>query len=50
MNEELQCIGCGVMIQTEYPDELGYTPKAKTRKRVSNRRCLLSTLFPFETL
>ncbi|AZP92475.1 ribosome biogenesis GTPase YqeH [Enterococcus mundtii] len=32
MNEELQCIGCGVMIQTEYPDELGYTPKAALEK------------------
>ncbi|PQF23952.1 ribosome biogenesis GTPase YqeH [Enterococcus mundtii] len=32
MNEELQCIGCGVMIQTEHPDKLGYTPKAALEK------------------
>ncbi len=32
MNEELQCIGCGAVIQTNQPNELGYTPKAALEK------------------
>lgn len=32
MNEELQCIGCGATIQTDHPNELGYTPKAALEK------------------
>lgn len=28
MSEQIQCIGCGAPIQTDRPDELGYTPKA----------------------
>ena len=36
MNEELQCIGCGAVIQTENPDELGYTPKAALEKGLAS--------------
>ena len=32
MTEALRCIGCGAEIQTERPDELGYTPKAALEK------------------
>lgn len=28
MSEAIHCIGCGAIIQTERPNELGYTPKA----------------------
>lgn len=31
-NEELYCIGCGVKIQSDDKDELGYTPKAAVKK------------------
>lgn len=31
-NEELYCIGCGVLIQTEHPQELGYTPISALNK------------------
>ena len=36
MNEELQCIGCGAVIQTEHPNELGYTPKAALEKGLAS--------------
>lgn len=40
MDEELYCQGCGVKIQTEHPDELGYTPKAALeREEVFCQRC-----------
>lgn len=32
MTEELHCIGCGALIQTENPGELGYTPKSALEK------------------
>jgi len=32
--EKLQCVGCGVEIQTERPDELGYAPKSALEKEV----------------
>lgn len=32
MNEEIRCIGCGSIIQTEDKDELGYTPKSALEK------------------
>lgn len=31
-NEELRCIGCGSIIQTENPDEVGYTPASALKK------------------
>lgn len=31
-NEALRCIGCGAIIQTDHPDELGYTPKSALEK------------------
>lgn len=31
-NEEIRCIGCGAVIQTENPDELGYTPNSALEK------------------
>lgn len=36
MNEEWQCIGCGVHIQTSEPDQLGYTPKAAFERGVES--------------
>jgi ribosome biogenesis GTPase YqeH len=36
MNEELYCIGCGARIQTEDPNELGYTPKAALEKGIAS--------------
>ncbi|MGY3765313.1 ribosome biogenesis GTPase YqeH [Vagococcus vulneris] len=32
MTEEIQCIGCGVIIQTEDKDGIGYTPKSALEK------------------
>lgn len=32
MTETIQCIGCGAVIQTDTPNELGYTPKAALEK------------------
>lgn len=32
MNEVIQCIGCGAVIQTQTPNELGYTPQAAFEK------------------
>ncbi|MEC1066908.1 ribosome biogenesis GTPase YqeH [Priestia megaterium] len=38
--EKLQCIGCGVEIQTERPDELGYAPKSALEKEaIICQRC-----------
>ncbi|MHC5372714.1 ribosome biogenesis GTPase YqeH [Enterococcus sp. LJL120] len=37
MNEEtIHCIGCGVVIQTDEPQELGYTPKNALEKGLEN--------------
>lgn len=43
-NEILYCIGCGAKIQSENPNELGYTPESAV-KRIRDRRIVLSTLF-----
>lgn len=38
--EKLQCVGCGVEIQTERPDELGYAPKlALEKEAIICQRC-----------
>ncbi|MCM3795475.1 MULTISPECIES: ribosome biogenesis GTPase YqeH [Priestia] len=38
--EKLQCVGCGVEIQTEQPDELGYAPKSALEKEaIICQRC-----------
>ena len=38
--EKLQCVGCGVEIQTERPDELGYAPKSSLEKEaIICQRC-----------
>ncbi|ADE71589.1 MULTISPECIES: ribosome biogenesis GTPase YqeH [Priestia] len=38
--EKLQCVGCGVEIQTERPDELGYAPKSALEKEaIICQRC-----------
>lgn len=34
MSEAIQCIGCGAVIQTDTPNELGYTPKATYEKGI----------------
>ena len=44
-NEILYCIGCGAKIQSKNPNELGYTPESAVKKRVRDRRVVLSTLF-----
>lgn len=49
MTEAIHCIGCGAIIQTENPHELGYTPK-QLSKRNGNRGSLLPTLFSLKTL
>ena len=36
MEEELFCIGCGAKIQTEHPNELGYTPQTALEKGLEN--------------
>lgn len=32
MREVIRCIGCGAPIQTDHPDELGYTPQSAVEK------------------
>lgn len=40
MDEHIVCIGCGVTIQTEHKNELGYTPSsALTRDEILCQRC-----------
>ncbi|WAA11529.1 ribosome biogenesis GTPase YqeH [Fervidibacillus halotolerans] len=40
MENEWRCIGCGVKLQTEHPDEIGYTPKSSIGKEsVLCQRC-----------
>lgn len=34
--DKIRCIGCGVEIQTEHKDELGYTPKSALEKGLEN--------------
>ncbi|MDG4589628.1 ribosome biogenesis GTPase YqeH [Enterococcus faecium] len=36
MTEELQCIGCGAVIQTNKPGELGYTPQTALEKGLAS--------------
>lgn len=39
-NQENKCIGCGAIIQTEYPKEIGYTPQsALSKEKVICQRC-----------
>ena len=33
--EEVVCIGCGVHVQTEHPEELGYAPKSALEKEAT---------------
>lgn len=38
--EEISCIGCGIMIQTENPAEMGYTPSSQLEKEeIVCQRC-----------
>ena len=38
--EKIQCVGCGVEIQTERPNELGYAPKSALEKEaIICQRC-----------
>ncbi|MBC1920675.1 ribosome biogenesis GTPase YqeH [Listeria grayi] len=40
MTEELRCIGCGAVIQTEDPEKIGYAPKSSLDKdTIICRRC-----------
>nr|WP_295969550.1 ribosome biogenesis GTPase YqeH [uncultured Bacillus sp.] len=34
MNEQYSCVGCGVQIQTENPNQLGYAPSSALQKEV----------------
>lgn len=34
MSEQYSCVGCGVQIQTEHPEELGYAPAAALQKEI----------------
>jgi ribosome biogenesis GTPase YqeH len=36
MSEAIQCIGCGAVIQTEHPNELGYTPQSALDKGIES--------------
>ena len=36
LNEEIRCIGCGAVIQTNAPGELGYTPVSALEKGLEN--------------
>ena len=47
MEEELFCIGCGAKIQTEHPNELGYTPQTALEKGLENGEV---ALFPSSSL
>ena len=49
MTEAIHCIGCGAIIQTENPHELGYTPKTAFEKEWK-QGSLLPTLFSLKTL
>ena len=44
MTEAIHCIGCGAIIQTENPHELGYTPK-QLSKRNGNREVYCQRCF-----
>ncbi|BAL62548.1 GTP-binding protein YqeH [Melissococcus plutonius DAT561] len=44
MNDQIQCIGCGAVIQTETPKKLGYLPKSayekgKEKQEIYCQRC-----------
>ncbi|EEL0961949.1 ribosome biogenesis GTPase YqeH, partial [Listeria monocytogenes] len=40
MTEEIRCIGCGAVIQTEDPDKIGYAPKSSlNNEQVICKRC-----------
>lgn len=36
MEEEIYCIGCGAKIQTEHPNQLGYTPQSALEKGLAS--------------
>lgn len=43
--EEIRCIGCGAVIQTEHPDQRGYTPKAALAKGEESGEILCQRCF-----
>ncbi|MCW0952580.1 ribosome biogenesis GTPase YqeH [Weissella ceti] len=43
--DELRCIGCGALIQTTEPEELGYTPMSALRKGFENEEILCQRCF-----
>ncbi|KAF1302845.1 ribosome biogenesis GTPase YqeH [Candidatus Enterococcus willemsii] len=45
MTEAIQCIGCGVTIQTEDKDALGYTPKAALEKGIETEEVYCQRCF-----
>lgn len=44
-NEELRCIGCGAVIQSEDPKESGYTPQAAIKKGLENNELYCQRCF-----
>lgn len=36
MNDKIQCVGCGVTIQIDYPNELGYIPISSLEKGIGS--------------
>jgi ribosome biogenesis GTPase YqeH len=44
-NEELRCIGCGAVIQSEDPKEPGYTPQAAIKKGLENNELYCQRCF-----
>ena len=44
-NEELRCIGCGAVIQSEDPKEPGYTPQAAIKKGLGNNELYCQRCF-----
>ncbi len=44
MTEELQCIGCGAVIQTNKPGELGYTPQTALEKGLASGKSIVSVV------
>ena len=45
MSEIIQCIGCGAVIQTDTPNELGYTPKAAYEKGIETNEVYCQRCF-----
>ena len=40
-NEILYCIGCGAKIQSENPNELGYTPESAVKKGLETEELMM---------